>query len=107
MIAHLGMPKSIHVDSLNLSNLSYWNWRDVILLARAARSSTYVPDVIFVLEIFKAYPLFPLCTHHRNKTRKIIKRYGLNVLPCIVSLYMGIGCLLPKCSPMNVVVDYE
>ena len=51
------------------------------------------------------YPLFPRCSHLMSGSRNMIKIYGLNVSPCIVPLYVGIGCVLPKCSPVNVVVD--
>ena len=34
-----------------------------------------------------------------------MKMYGLNVSSWIVHLCMGIGCVLPKCSPVNVVVS--
>lgn len=40
-----------------------------------------------MLEVLKAYSLFPFCTHHRSETKIIIKRYGLNV-----SLCMGLLC---------------
>ena len=53
------------------------------------------------------YPLFPICSHCRSGSRKIINRYGLSVSPCMVPLCIGIGCVLPKYSPMYVVVDCE
>ena len=53
------------------------------------------------------YPLFPLCNHLRSGSRNMIKKYGLNVSPYIVPLCMGIGCVLSKCSPVNVVVNWE
>ena len=53
------------------------------------------------------YPLFLLCSHLRSGLRNMIKRYRLNVSPCIVSLCMGMSCVLSKCSPVNVVVDYK
>ena len=45
-----------------------------------------------MLEVLKAYPLIPFCSHLRGDLRKIIKRYELSVSPC---------------HPMNVVVDCE
>ena len=61
----------------------------------------------FMLEVLKVYPLFSLCSHMRSGSRKIIKMYGLNVSPCIVPLCVGIGCVLSKCSPINMVLDCE
>ena len=53
------------------------------------------------------YPLFPHCSHLRSVSRNMIKRYGLNVSPCIVLLCMDIGCVSSICSPVNVVMEYE
>ena len=105
MIAHLGMPKSIPAHLQNLSILFSWIWRDVILLDRAAKSSAYGPEYILVLEVLKVYPVFLFCSHRRNGFRKIINRYGHSVSPCMVSFCMEIGYVLPKYSPMYVVVD--
>ena len=38
MIAHFEMPRSIHAHAQYLLSLFSWSWRDVSLLARAARS---------------------------------------------------------------------
>ena len=56
---------------------------------------------------FAQVSLFPLCSHLIRGYEKIIKRYGLSVSPCMVALCIGIGCVLPKYSPTNVVVDCE
>jgi hypothetical protein len=37
----------------------------------------------------------------------MINRYGLRVSPCIVPLWMWIGRVFPKCSPVNMVDDCE
>jgi hypothetical protein len=37
----------------------------------------------------------------------MINRYGLRVSPCIVPLWIGIGEIFPKCSPVNIVEDCE
>jgi hypothetical protein len=71
------------------------------------KSSAYAAEVILVLEVLKVYPLFPLSSHRKSGSRKIINRYGLSMSPCIVSIYMGIGCVLPKYSLMYVVVNCE
>jgi hypothetical protein len=60
-----------------------------------------------VLEALREYPIFQFFNHLRSGSRKIIKRYGLNVSPCMVPLCMGIGCVLPKSSQVHVVVDCE
>ena len=38
-------------------------------------------------------------------SKNIRKRYGLSVSPCMVPLCMGIGFVLPKCSPVNMVLE--
>ena len=53
------------------------------------------------------YPLFPRCSHLRIGSRKMIKMYGLSVSLCIVHFCICIGCVLPKYSLVNVVVDCE
>ena len=63
--------------------------------------------LIFVSRVSKEYLFFPRCNYLRGCSRKIIKRYGLSVTPCIVPLCMGIGCVLSKYSLTNVVVDCE
>ena len=60
-----------------------------------------------MLEVLKVYPLFLCCSHLRSGSRKMIKRYGLKVSPCIVFLCIGIDCVLSKCSPINVILDCE
>ena len=72
-----------------------------------AKSSAYAAEFILVLEVLKVYPLFHVCSHRKSGSRKIIKIYRLSVFPCMVPLYMGIGCVLPKYSPIYVVVDCE
>ena len=53
---------------------------------------------IFILEVLKVYPFFPLCSNLRSGSRNMIKRYGLSVSPCIVPLCMGIGCVFKMFS---------
>ena len=77
------------------------------MLARASRSSVCTVKLIYILEVLHKYPLFPLCSHLIRGYEIIIKRYGLSVSPCMVALCIGIGCVLPKYSPTNVVVDCE
>ena len=38
----------------------------------------------------------------KSGSRKIIKKYGLSVSPCIIPLCMRIGYVLSKYSPTNV-----
>jgi hypothetical protein len=37
----------------------------------------------------------------------MIKRYGLSISPCMVSLCMYTGLVLPKCDPENIVDEFE
>jgi hypothetical protein len=104
---HFGMPRSIPAHSQYLSSLFNWNGRGVKLLDVAARSSAKVAELSFVLEVLKMYPLFPLYSHLRNGSRNMVKIYGLNVSPCMILLCICIGCVLPKCSLVSVVVDCE
>ena len=66
VIVHLGMSRSIPALLENLSILSIWIWRDVILLARTAKSSVYATEFISVLEVLKVYSLLPFCSHRRS-----------------------------------------
>ena len=73
----------------------------------AARSSAYAAELIVSLNVPNVYPFFPLCSHLSRSSRNIRKRYGLSVSPCIVSLCIGIGFVFPKCSPVNMVLEFE
>ena len=107
VIAHLGIPKSMPVHSQNLSSLLNYICSDFNMLAIAAKSSAYVAEEIFTLDVPNVYPLFSCCNHLKRGSRNMMNKYGLRVSPCIVPLRMGMGCVLLKCSPMNVVVDCE
>ena len=98
--AHFGIPRSIPAHSQNLSSLFSCVCSDSSLLAIAARSSAYAADEILILDVPNVYPFFPCCSHLSRGSKNMINRYGLRVSPCIVPLCMGIGCVLPKCSPM-------
>ena len=60
-----------------------------------------------MLEVLKEYLLIPFCNHLQSGSRKTIKINGFSVSHRMVLLCMGNGCVLPKCSPVNVVVDCE
>jgi hypothetical protein len=84
--AHLGISRSIPVHLQNLFSLFICVCSDSSLLAIAARSSAYVADEIFPLDVPKVYPLSPCYSHLRRGSKNIINRYGLIVFPCIVPL---------------------
>ena len=107
MMAHFGIPKSIPAHSQYLSNLFNWVCIDWRLLVIAARSSAYAAELIVSLDVSNVYPFFHVCSHLRSDSRNIRKRYGLSVSPCIVPLCMGMGFVLPKCSPVNMVLELE
>ena len=107
IITHLGIPRFIPAHVQNLSSLLSCVWSVSNLLAIAVRSSAYAADEILTLEVPKVYPLFPCCSHLRRDSRNMINRYGLSVSPYIVPLWMGIGRVLPKCSPVNIIEDCE
>ena len=69
----------------------------------AAKSSAYAAELIVNWDVPNVYPLFPVCSHLSSGSRNIRKRYGLSVSPCIVPLCIGMGFVLPKCSPVNMV----
>ena len=73
----------------------------------AARSYAYAAELIVSLDVPNVYPFFPLCSHLSRGSRNIKKRYGPSVSPCIVPLCIGMGFVLPKCSPMNMVLEFE
>ena len=67
----------------------------------------YAADEILILDVPKVYPLVPCCSHLRRGSKNIMNRYGLSVSLCIVPLWMGIGKVFPKCSPINMVEGCE
>ena len=105
--AHLGIHRSIPAHSQNLSSLFNYICSDSSLLAIAARSSAYDADEILTLDVPNVYPLFPCCSHRKSGSRNIMNKYGLRILPCIIPLWIGIGKVFPKCSPVNIVEDCE
>ena len=73
----------------------------------AARSSAYTAELIVNLDVLNVYPFFPLYSHLSRGSRNIRKRYGLSVSPCIMPLCMGIDFVFPKCSPVNMVLEFR
>ena len=86
VIAHLGIPRSMPTQSQNLSSLLICICSDFNLLAIAAKSSAYVAEEIFTLDVPNVYSLFPCCSHLRRGSRNMMNRYGLRMFPCIVPL---------------------
>ena len=103
VMAHFDTPRSIPAHSQYLSNLFSCIWIECNLVVMAAKSSAYAAELIVILDVPKVYPFLPLCSHLSNGSRNIKNRYGLSVSPCIVPRCMGIGFVLPKCSPVNMV----
>jgi hypothetical protein len=73
----------------------------------AARSSAYAAELTVSLDVPNVYPFFPLCNHLNRGSKNIRKRYGLSVSPCIVPLCIGTSFVFPKCSPVNMVLEFE
>ena len=73
----------------------------------AARSSAYAAELIVSLDVPNVYPLCPRCSQRSSGSKNIRKRYGLSVSPCIVPLCIGMGFVFPKCSPVNMVLEFE
>ena len=107
MIAHFGIPRSIPTHSQNLSNLFSCICSDVSLFAIIARLSTYAAEFIVILDVPNVYPFLPLCNHLDSGSKNIIKRYGFRMSPYIVPYYIGIFCILPKYSIVNMVFECE
>ena len=105
--AHFGTANSMPVHSQYLSSLFNWVYIEWRLFVMVARSSTYVTELIVNLDVPNVYPFFPLCSHLNSGSKNIRKRYGLTVSPCIVPLCISIGFVLPKCSPVNMVLERE
>ena len=70
-----------------------------------ARSFAYVAKSMISLDVSSVYPFLPLCSHLSKGSKNIRNKYGLNVSPCMVPLCRGIGFVLPKCSPVNMVLE--
>ena len=84
IIAHLGFPRSMPAHVHILSSLLSCICNDFNRLAIATKSSTYVAEEIFTLDVPKVYSLFPCCNHLRKGSKNMMNRYGLRVFPCIV-----------------------
>ena len=72
-----------------------------------ARSSAYATELIIKLDVPNVYLLVHLFSHLRSGSRNIRKRYRLSVSPCILSLCIGMGFVLSKYYPMNMVLEFE
>ena len=72
-----------------------------------ARSSAHATKLIVKLDVQNVYLLVRLFSHLRSGSRNIRKRYGLSVSPCIVPLYIGMSFVLPKYSPVNMILEFE
>ena len=48
------------------------------------------------------YSLFPRCSQCSSGSKNIRKRYGLSVPLCI-----GLNFIFPKCSLVNMVLEFE
>ena len=107
VIAHFGTPRSIHVHSQYLSSLFSWVCIDCRLFEITAKSSAYAAELMVSLDVPSVYPFVPLCNHLSNGSKNIKNMYGLSVSPCMGPLCIGIGSVLPKCSPVNIVLDWE
>ena len=105
VIAHLGTPRSIHAHSQYLSSLSSWVCIDCRLFEMAAKSSAYAAELMVSLDVPSVYPFLSLCSQLNSGCKNIINRYGLSVSPCMVLLCMGICFVLPKCYPVNMMLD--
>lgn len=101
-IQNLRILRSILAHSEYLLSLFDGVWRDVNLLASTTRSFAYAMELSLVSEVLNACMLLPLCN-----PLSVIKRYGLRISPCMVPLWMGMGCVLPKCYLIIMVVDWE
>ena len=107
MIAHSIIARSIPAHSQYLSTLFGSCCSDVSLLVSIAKSSAYGAEVIVILDVPSVYPCFPCGDHRRSDSRDIMNKYGLTVSPWIVPLCIGIFCVWPKCSPVNIVFECE
>ena len=86
MTTHFDIPRSIPTHSQYLSILFSCDCIDVSLLVIVARSFAYAIELIVDLDVPKVYTYFPFCSHLSSGSRNMIKKYGLRVFPCIVSL---------------------
>ena len=107
VIAHFGTPRFIHAHSQYLSSLFSWICVDCRLFEMIVKSSAYAAELMVNLDVPSVYPFSPLCNHLINGYKNIKNRYGLSVSPCMVPLCIRIGFVLPKCSSVNIVLDWE
>lgn len=57
-------------------------------------------------DVLKWYPRLSFFNHLSSDSRKIMKRYGLKVSPCIIPRLILIGCMVPKWLPVKDVVEF-
>jgi hypothetical protein len=107
VMAHLGMPSSIPAHWQNLSILLNCGCICFISFVIMARSSAYAAELRMYCDVLSLYPGLSLSSHLSSGSRVMMKRYGLNVSPCMVPLCMWTGLVLPKCDPKNIVDELE
>ena len=107
VIAYFGTPRFILAHSQYLSNLFCWVCIDCRLFEMTAKSSAYAAELMVSLDVPSVYLFLPLCNHLSNGSKNIKNRYGLSVSPCMAPLCIGIGFVFPKCSLVNIVLDWE
>ena len=106
-MAHFGTPKSIPAQSHYLSSLCSWICIDWRLLVMGARSSAYAAELIVSLDLPNMYPLFSRGSQRSSGFKNIKNRYRLSVSPCIVSLFIGMDFIFPKCSHVHLILEFE
>ena len=107
VMAHLDMPSSILAHWQNLSILFSCGCMFFMLLVVMARSFADAAEFSINCDVLSLYPSLPLSSHCSSGSREMMKRYGLNVSPCMVPLCMWIGLVFSKWDPENIVDELE
>jgi hypothetical protein len=80
---------------------------DIMLLVIMAMSFAYATEFSVYCDVFNFYPRLLRSSHLSRGSRNMIKRYGLSVSLCMVSLCMCTGFVLLKSVPVNIVDEFE
>ena len=106
VMAHLVNFRSRCDHSENFCSLWICGCLFTKLSVMMARLSTQVMVSHVVVEVLKWYPMLFFPNHRKSGSRKMMKRYGLIVSPCIVPMLIRINGMAPKWLPWKEVVEF-
>ena len=106
VMAHLVNFRSRCDHSENFCSLWMCGYLFDNLSVMMTRSSTQVVALHVIVEVLKWYSMLFFPNHRKSGSRKMMKRYGLIVSPCIVPMVIKISGVAPKQLPWKEVVEF-